>query len=263
MTGSSSAPNAIIRAVDDDSARWGIARPIAWTLLIVPLLFMTAMMVVGVASSSLFHWFMDEDHIVEWVQFGAILIASIAFAIAAIRAGRAGRNGLAAIYLVVAVGAFLAAGEEISWGQRLLGFTTPEALEDINHQAESNLHNISAVQRLFNLGEMLAGLYGLLLPLLWLAPAFKTRVARWLDPLLVPPLCLVVLFFLPFAYRAIRFAFLPDAGERITELGEVPELTFYLGVMVMGIVTTGVLGRRAGASQGPSGQEPADQGPTV
>ena len=105
---------------------------------------------------------------------------------------------------------------------------------------------------------MLAGLYGLALPLLWLAPAFKTRAARWLDPVLVPPLCLVVLFFLPFAYRAIRLVFLPDAGDRITELGEVPELTFYLGVMVMGIATTGVLGRRAGTSQGPPGQ-----GPTV
>ena len=60
--------------------------------------------------------------------------------------------------------------------------------------------------------------------------------------MLVPPLCLVVLFFLPFAYRAIRLTLLPDVGERIVELGEVPELTFYIGVMIMGLVTARRLG---------------------
>ena len=34
------------------------------------------------------------------------------------------------------------AGEEISWGQRILGFETPEALKDINRQDELTLHNI-------------------------------------------------------------------------------------------------------------------------
>lgn len=243
MTGSPASSNAIVRALDDDSARWRISRPLAWTLLIAPLALMAVMMIVGTLDSVLFHFFVDEDHPIEWLQFFAILIGSVAFATAAVRAYRTGRGGLAFIYAIVAVGAFLAAGEEISWGQRLLGFATPEALEDINHQAESNLHNISAVQRLFNLGEMFAGLYGLLLPLLWLSASFRSRTKRWLDPLLIPPLCLVALFFLPFAYRAVRLVFLPDVGERIVELGEIPELTFYTGVMVMGIVTARALGR--------------------
>jgi hypothetical protein len=34
------------------------------------------------------------------------------------------------------------AGEEISWGQRLLGFETPDTLKEINRQDELNLHNI-------------------------------------------------------------------------------------------------------------------------
>lgn len=36
------------------------------------------------------------------------------------------------------------AGEEISWGQQILGFATPNALADINYQNEFNIHNIDS-----------------------------------------------------------------------------------------------------------------------
>jgi len=135
------------------------------------------------------------------------------------------------------------AGEEISWGQRIFGWGTPVALEDVNHQGESNIHNIGVVQKAFNLGELFAGLYGAALPILWAVPRIRARLAR-LDPILVPPLCLVALFVLPFIYRSIRLILLPDVGERGVELGEVPELTFYVGVLVVGIATARVLGKR-------------------
>lgn len=32
--------------------------------------------------------------------------------------------------------------EEISWGQRIFGFSTPESLEEVNMQDETNIHNI-------------------------------------------------------------------------------------------------------------------------
>ena len=226
-----------VQVVDLDSARWHIARGLAWGLLLVPLPVMAGFMVLGLASMSTFHLFLDEDGPVEWTQFFVILAASAAFLAAAVQADRAGRRGLAIIYVLVAIGSFVTAGEEISWGQRVLGFATPAALEPINHQGESNIHNISIVQHAFNVGELLAGLYGLLIPLVWLSTTARNRLGRWIDPLLVPPLCLLALFFLPFAYRALRYLFLIDAGQRITELGEVPELAFYLAVFVMGIVT--------------------------
>jgi hypothetical protein len=42
------------------------------------------------------------------------------------------------------IGAIILAGamEEMSWGQRLLGFETPEALNRLNDQGEFNLHNV-------------------------------------------------------------------------------------------------------------------------
>ena len=215
---------------------------------------MVAMMIVGVLDS-LFHYFIDEDHPIEWVQFFAILIASMAFARRGDPGPAAGPHRLAAIYVVVAVGAFLAAGEEISWGQRMLGFATPGAARDDQPpgrvEPPQHLDDPAPVQPRRDAGRPVRPA----LPLLWLVPAVRARTARWLDPLLVPPLCLIVLFFLPFAYRAIRLVLLPDAGERIVELGEVPELTFYVGILVMGIVTARAL-RPGSRHVGPAAGSP-------
>lgn len=43
--------------------------------------------------------------------------------------------------LLLALFFFFCAGEEISWGQRILGIGTPERLEEVNAQKELNLHN--------------------------------------------------------------------------------------------------------------------------
>jgi hypothetical protein len=234
-------------------------------LLILPLVLLATMVILGAVQGSWFHALIDEDRPIEWLQFFAVLAASGAFALASLGAHRTARPGLRAIYAVVAIASFLAAGEEISWGQRLLGFATPVGLEVVNHQGEANLHNISVVQSLFNLGELVAGLYGAAIPLLWLQPRIRAWAGRWVDPLLIPPLCLAVAFLLPFGYRLIRLVLLPDAGERIVELGEVPELTFYVGTLVTGVVTARVLGARAaGRAVGPIGPAtPAIASPIV
>jgi len=49
-------------------------------------------------------------------------------------------------YFFLAVLFFIGFGEEISWGQRIIGWETPQILEAINKQKETNFHNI----RFFN-----------------------------------------------------------------------------------------------------------------
>ncbi len=44
--------------------------------------------------------------------------------------------------LLLALLFIFGAGEEISWGQRLFGFETPDSLKEINRQDETTLHNI-------------------------------------------------------------------------------------------------------------------------
>lgn len=45
-------------------------------------------------------------------------------------------------FLGLALILFFGAGEEISWGQRIIGFETPDALEEVNEQGEFTLHNV-------------------------------------------------------------------------------------------------------------------------
>jgi hypothetical protein len=59
--------------------------------------------------------------------------------------------------------------EEISWGQRMFGFSTPESLEEMNMQDETNVHNIGFVDSLLWI-HLLMGLFvamvGIIFPVL-------------------------------------------------------------------------------------------------
>lgn len=56
---------------------------------------------------------------------------------------RGGGFWRSAQYLVLALFFFVAFGEELSWGQHYLGYSTPEALRGLNQQGELNLHNLT------------------------------------------------------------------------------------------------------------------------
>lgn len=80
-----------------------------------------------------------EDGILEAGSALLLLVASLL----ALRIGlQAGRSAIGAMHLFLALLFFLMCGEEISWGQRILNFETPEALREINVQEEVNLHNM-------------------------------------------------------------------------------------------------------------------------
>ena len=82
-----------------------------------------------------------EDQGVEWLTFVCffaaflVLLCSMVF--------RAKMSKLALLYLgLMALFYFVCAGEEISWGQRVLGFDTPPTLAASNDQGEFNIHNL-------------------------------------------------------------------------------------------------------------------------
>jgi len=76
-----------------------------------------------------------EDGPIEYLTFFFFLGASFLFLKSYIL-----RKNL--FYLLFSFIFFLGAGEEISWGQRIFNFSTPESLNEINVQHEFNLHNI-------------------------------------------------------------------------------------------------------------------------
>ena len=81
---------------------------------------------------------------------------------------------------------FFAAGEEISWGQRIIGWESSQYFLDNNHQAETNVHNMVVGGK--NLAKTLFGpvltlillTYLLILPMVYGRVAWISRLADWM-----------------------------------------------------------------------------------
>jgi hypothetical protein len=76
----------------------------------------------------------------------------------------------------------LCAGEEISWGQRLFGFATPEAVVKHNQQQEFNLHNLRLpALHPRDIVGVYVYLYGIFLPLFfaWRSSARNSAWRGW------------------------------------------------------------------------------------
>lgn len=101
----------------------------AW--LAVPLL-AAVLLAATYLAKPVFRFLTDEDSVIEWGQVLALVAVFVGSASVALVAYRRRAYGLTMLFGTTAVAAFVVAGEEISWGQRLLGIVTPAALEVIN-----------------------------------------------------------------------------------------------------------------------------------
>ena len=218
-----------------DARLWELSLREALILAAIPILIVLGM-IATVPFSNLFVWLTAEDSLLEWLQFFLILAASLIFARLSLRLFQSRQTRIGTLCLMIALGTFFIAGEEIAWGQHIFHWDTPEALEAVNVQQETTLHNISSAHALFVYGMMLAGLYGTVMPLLkafW----WSEKPPSLLSSLLVPPLGLVPAFFMPFGYRFNRLALGVDARFphllfQITKFSEVTELCLYFGLVV-------------------------------
>jgi len=220
-----------------DASAWGLTSRQALIIALFPVLAALAF-VAAVPFPGLFHWMIDEDSLLETVQFVLILATTGVVTWLSTRLLRTGRGGIGTLYVLLALGTFFIAGEEISWGQRIFGWRTPEALEAINAQQEISVHNIYGFHQLFIYAVMLGGMYGTVMPLVGLALSAERRRSTTIS-LLIPPLFLVPAFFMPFGYRLVRLVFRPEQyvepGYRvfvITEFNELTELSLYFGLLV-------------------------------
>lgn len=141
----------------------------------------------------LFALYTREDMLVEWLTVLGLLAGSFVCFSRAFRVG-ASRGWM---FLLTALGLglmlFLAAGEEISWGQRLFGIESPDYFKENNTQQETNFHNLIVggvrVNRWifsFLLTAVLSA-YLILLPLLYRRKQWAKRLVRfWGVPLPKP-----------------------------------------------------------------------------
>jgi hypothetical protein len=185
----------------------------------------------------LYYQSVQEDEWLEWASFWAFLLAAGVFAVGAVRQREADGGwpwflaGLALFCLVVAL-------EEISWGQRVLGYRPPTYFLEHNYQQELNLHNV--IERdLRKLGAKAVILgYGVALPLLALIPPLGRLLSRW--AVVAPPPELIPGFAAAYwTYEAYPFKY----------SGEIMELMLGLGFLFAGLARAREL-RFGGAAAG-------------
>jgi hypothetical protein len=184
---------------------------------------------------AVFRFMTAEDSLLEWPQFVCGFASSAIFGFLGIRFLRDRHRAIRLIYPTLALGALFVAGEEISWGQRLFGWSTPESLGAINHQDETNVHNIHSVQRAFTYMLLVGAMYCSAAPIL-VASTCGGRARPALSFLLVPPLSLIPAFLMPFGYRMFRLVVWPERDFMVVKFGEGPELCLYFGLLMFGLV---------------------------
>ncbi|MCW3075071.1 MAG: hypothetical protein JWP69_2140 [Flaviaesturariibacter sp.] len=90
----------------------------------------------------LFESYIAEDGIVEWLTVLGLLLGSATCFRRVVNLRRT--RSLFFLFALFLMGAilFFGAGEEISWGQRLLGIQSPDYFKENNAQGETNIHNL-------------------------------------------------------------------------------------------------------------------------
>lgn len=93
---------------------------------------------VQVYAQATYAMWVEEDRWIEWGTAAVFRVATIGF----IRRAKATEGVARVVFAGLGLVCFLAAGEEISWAQRLFFVQPPDVLLQENFQQELNLHNL-------------------------------------------------------------------------------------------------------------------------
>lgn len=176
------------------------------------------------------HLINREDGLIETLSAALLLLASaLSLRTALSLRGMPSRR---IMHLFLALLFFAMCGEEISWGQRYLGIDTPEAMKEINVQAEINLHNMFGY--LFDhLFILLFFLWGCAVPVLYRVSGFMRQLCNAIG-LPVPSAGLAIAMLIATLVQDQTVYLVSDGlyGLRIAELRELFSAMAFLLLMV-------------------------------
>ena len=112
---------------------------------------------------SWFDFLRAEDGPLEWIQFFQYFFASIISLFIFLKSKNK-KSIEILIWLVLAFACFIVAGEEISWSERITGFSL-NSISEINVQGETNFHNLPFIHHnlldpSFTIGSLFFGWVG-------------------------------------------------------------------------------------------------------
>ncbi|MFV1968962.1 MAG: hypothetical protein ACC628_26380 [Pirellulaceae bacterium] len=222
------------RELLDGAARaWDLSRPMLLAILLAPFFVAAGGVVAALMGKEAYKWVTEEDQFAETMQVFCYVAAWVLCLFVTWYHVKAKHRLIALLYVVLCFGLLFLIGEEVSWGQRFVGWGTPESLAAINKQNETNLHNIHGVGSKFKWIQLLVGAYGTILPIVFLRRGLLARHRELVDAV-VPHLTLVPFFLPMFAWKLYRN--LGPTPERfyyvITNYNEVIELILAMGFLL-------------------------------
>lgn len=155
-------------------------------------------------------------------------------------------------FLLLSLLFMFGAGEEISWGQRILGFKTPEMMGELNVQKEFNFHNIelfntadkhggtkSGLSRLFEVNflfRLFMMVYGIVLPFF----VFHIRPIRSLTEkikLPVPPIAIGIFFLVNWFVFRMLHVYYTGVKDEVMFVSADSEIFECLGAFILFVVS--------------------------
>ena len=124
---------------------WGVIIPQVSLFPIFYLMFIYGLVYVlpygrDLIGMSWFDWLRSEDGPLEWMQFLEYAVSSFLALLIYIKTKRK-KNINSIFWFLIALLSLLVAGEEISWGERIIGIGN-NFISEINVQGETNFHNL-------------------------------------------------------------------------------------------------------------------------
>lgn len=184
---------------------WGASRRVTAVALLLPPVG-GLLVALAAENATLYRRLVREDSLLEWLSVVVWIAGLVAAVLVARRTGGLER----AFWILFALACLAAAGEELSWGQRLFDYGTPEAFRDSDKQEEAALHNLSWLESPTRIAIVAVSIAGAVAP--WL-----TRRA---------PRFLVSAFAVSAIYELVRLPAGDDPDYRFAKYAEWPELCF-------------------------------------
>ena len=118
-----------------------------------------------------------EDQFIEWLQVVLLAVSVWMLMLLCARWGRSKRTrGLCVLSISMSVLLLFTLFEEVSWGQRVFGFKTPDSIGAVNAQGEFNLHNTGWMHDIRNYLTLVVAACGLI----------AASMSRWIGRSVAP-----------------------------------------------------------------------------
>ncbi len=219
-----------------------LTQPVQWwnrhwrkIIVLLPLLGWTLIYIMSWWPMNYLKEVVKEDHLIEWLQFWVLFVGGVLSLVKAwLSFNSAKRNWLFILFFLGAGLVFIfVAGDEIAWGQRVLGLSVSEEVQLINRQGEYTVHNLYAVE--WAVAYMYGILSGFGIVGRWIVSTIakiNTKI-RFMTPF-TPHYSLIPIFTLSFIFFIQQLRIMWGVWH---VWSEPAELLLYLGLVLWVLLT--------------------------